>query len=70
MIAGLPGFELSAMFYTVLLLGMGPKGLWRWDLRAGQLGRWSGRVTVRARAIRFAKPALHQLHRQPPVAPM
>ena len=70
MIVGLPGFGLGAVFYTFLLLVMGAKGLWGWVRRAGQLGSRTGRVTVRERPGRFAEPALHQVHRQPPVAPM
>lgn len=29
MIAGLPGFGLSTLFYVTLLLGMGVRALWR-----------------------------------------
>jgi hypothetical protein len=36
MIVGLPGFGLSALFYAVLLLGIGAKEVWGWVLRAGQ----------------------------------
>jgi hypothetical protein len=52
MIAGLPGFGLSSMFYALLLLGMGVKGLAEWLRRAGQRARGSHASGTRPQASR------------------
>jgi hypothetical protein len=39
MIVGLPGFGLSSMFYALLLVGMGAKGLVEWLRGAGRGSR-------------------------------